>query len=207
MNITESERLFEKILSNRAIPHTKITESTIRTPDYEVILGDAKSYWEIKELSESPSEKQIIDNVESGTAGIYSIDSDRASRSIDTASRQLREYGSAGNICVIALYDARDFCTKDFLFEMHIKSLIVGTAEYMQAKDGTFKEIKRNNGRLNGEKKYISAIVVIYKATSELVFYHNPYTTNKIVHEDFFKIFTNHFHAIQTDAGLEWKKI
>lgn len=100
MNITESERLFEKILSNRAIPHTKITESTIKTPDYEVVLGDAKSYWEIKKLSENPSEKQIIDTVESGTAEIYSIDSDRASRSIDTASRQLREYGSAGNICI-----------------------------------------------------------------------------------------------------------
>ena len=207
MNMTESERLIEEILSNRAIPHTKIVESTIRTPDYEVVIGDKNSYWEIKELTENPSEKQIADNVESGVVEVYSIDSDRVSESIKSASGQLRSYGNAGNICVVVLFDARDFCTKDLLFEMYIKSAMLGTSEYMQTRGGIFKEVKRNNGLLTNRMRYISAIVVMYEATKDLVFYHNPNAVNKIEHEDFFKMFTNHFHAVQTDTGLEWKKI
>ena len=207
MNMTESERLIEEILSNRAIPHTKIPESTIRTPDYEVVIGDTKSYWEIKELTENPSETQIVDDVESGTVETYSIDSNRVSESIKSASGQLRKYGNAGNICVVALFDARDFFTKDLLFEMYIKSSMLGTAEYMQTRDGIFKEVKRNNGLLTNRMRYISAIAVLYKETKELAFYHNPNAVNKIEHEDFFKMFTNHFYAFQTDTGLEWKKV
>ena len=207
MNMTESERIFEEILSNRDIPHTKIVESTIRTPDYEVVIGDKNSYWEIKELTENPSEKQIKNNIESGIVEIYGICSDRVSESIKSASGQLRNYGGAGNICVVVLFDARDFCTKDFLFEMYIKSAMLGTAEYMQTQDGIFKEIKRNNGLLTNRMRYISAIVVMYEITKELIFYHNPNAANKIEHEDFFKMFTNHFHAVQTDIGLQWKNI
>jgi hypothetical protein len=207
MNMTESEILIEKVLSNRSIPHTKIPASMDRTPDYEVVIGDKKSYWEIKQLDENPSEKQILNNVKSEIYESYSIDSKRVSESIKSSSDQLREYGNAGNICVVALFDARDFFTKDFLFEMHIKSAMLGTAEYMQTREGVFTEVKRENGLLTNRMRYISAVVVMYKATKELVFYHNPYATNKIEHEDFFKMFTNHFYAVQTDTGLEWKKV
>jgi hypothetical protein len=207
MKMTESERLIEEIFSNRAIPHTKIAESTIRTPDYEVVIGDTKSYWEIKELTENPSEKQILGNVESGVVKLYSIDSERVSECIKSASGQLRGYGNAGNICVVALFDARDFFTKDLLFEMYIRNSMLGTAEYLQTRDGIFKEVKRNNGLLTNRMRYISAVAVMYKATKELAFYHNPNAVNKIEHEDFFKMFTNHFYAVQTDKGLEWKKM
>ncbi|WP_160106178.1 hypothetical protein [Pseudomonas izuensis] len=206
MDMTESEILFEAILSNRAIPHTKIVESADRTPDYEVIIGGKKSYWEIKQLDENPSEKTILKKVESKAVEIYSIGSIRVSECIKSASGQLRDYGNKGNICIVVLFDARDFCTKDLLFETYIKSAMLGTAEYMQTQDGTLKEIKRHNGLLTNRMKYISAVAVMYKATKELVFYHNPNTTNKIKHEDHFKTFTNHFHAVRTDTGLEWQR-
>lgn len=207
MKMTKSEILIEKILSNRAIPHTKIAESIDRTPDYEVVIGGTKSYWEIKQLDENLSEKAILKNVESETVEIYSVDSNRVSECIKSASGQLKNYGNAGSICVVILFDARDFCTKDILFDMHIKSAMLGTAEYMQTQNGTFKETKRNYGLLTNRMRYISAIAVMLEATQELVFYHNPYATNKIEHEDFLKKFTNHFYAVQTDIGLEWKKI
>lgn len=207
MKITKSERLIEEILSDRAIAYNKIPVSTERTPDYEVVLGDTKSYWEIKELTENPTEKQIVNNVNSGIIDVYSIDSKRISESIKSAAGQLKIYGNAGNICIVALFDARDFSTKDFLFDMHLKSLMLGIAEYMQMQDGKLKEIRRNNGLLTNRMRYISAIVVVYEKTKDLVFYHNPNAQNKIGHEDFFKKFTHHFHATQTSSGLEWIKI
>lgn len=207
MKITESERLIEEILSERAVLHNKIPESTTRTPDYEVVLGGTKSYWEIKELTENPTEKQIADNIDFETFEVYSIDSKRISESIKSASGQLRTHGHAGNICIVVLFDARNFSTKDFLFEMHLRSSMLGSADYMQMQDGKFMEIKRNNGLLTDRMIYISAIAVMYKEAKELVFYHNPNAENKIEHEDFFKKFTNHFYAIQTASGLEWVKI
>lgn len=205
--MTESERLIQEILSDRAIPHNKIPDSTTRTPDYEVVLGGTNSYWEVKELAENPTEKQISDNVDSGIIEIYSIDSKRISESIKSASGQLRVHGNAGNICIVVLFDARNFATKDFLFEMYLRSSMLGSAEYMQMQDGHFKEIKRNGGLLTNRMRYISAIAVMYKEAKELVFYHNPNAENKIEHEDFYKKFTNHFHAVQTKLGLEWIKI
>lgn len=207
MNMTESERLIEEILSERSIPHNKIPDSTTRTPDYEVELGGTESYWEIKELSENPTEKQILDDVNSGIIEIYSIDSKRISESIKSASGQLRNHGNAGNICIVVLFDARDFATKDFLFELHLRSSMLGSAEYMQMQDGKLKEIKRNTGLSTNRMKYISAIAVMYKKDKELIFYHNPHALNKIEHEVFYKKFTNHFNAIQTTIGLEWIKI
>jgi hypothetical protein len=207
MNKTESEFLIEEILLSKAIPHTKITESTVRTPDYEVVISDKKSYWEIKELIENTNEKNILTNIETGINDVYTIDSRRVTQSIKSASGQLRNYGNAGDICIIVLFDARDFFTKDLLFEMHIKSALLGTAEYIQTESGYLKETKRNPGLLTNRMKYISAVAVMYKTTKELAFFHNPHAINKIQHESFFKLFTNNFHAIQTDMGLSWKKI
>ena len=72
-------------------------------------------------------------------------------------------HGNAGNICIVVLFDARNFATKDFLFEMYLRSSMLGSTEYMQMQDGHFKEIKRNGGLLTNRMRYISAIAVMYK--------------------------------------------
>ena len=88
--MTESEKLLETILANKKITFEKIPEGEVKflkTPDYLVMLNSTKTYWEVKELKENPSEKSILNSDE-----IYSVNSIRVSNNIKDACNSLLQF-------------------------------------------------------------------------------------------------------------------
>ena len=125
--MTESESIFENLLSERNINFRKIPESSIKTPDYEIIHG-GRSYWEIKELTENPNEKSILNQVKNGISDVYSVNSHRVKDSIKKSCQQFIDFGVTKYPCIIVLYDSRDFITKDLLFSKCVKTIMLGKA-------------------------------------------------------------------------------
>lgn len=205
--MTESEKLLEIILKTNCIEFSKIPEREIRTPDYEVRIDDQLSYWEVKELSENDDEKDIIKTSETGKAQSYCIYSDRVENSIKSASKQFKGYRVTNCPCVIVIYDARDFATKDFLLHQKLQSVMLGVADIMQKPDGNWIEVNRKPGLLTNRMKYVSAIVLASKPSNDLWFYHNPNATISLTNSLTLSFFAKQFKAVKTNKGLEWVAI
>ncbi|EGR2558777.1 hypothetical protein DX887_23585, partial [Vibrio alginolyticus] len=205
--VTESESQFEATLYSKNIKFRKIPESEGKTPDYEVYLGNHLSYWEIKELTENPSEKQVLRDIEDECLGIYQVNSDRVVNSIKDAAKQLKNYGESKASRVIVLCDCRDFATMDFLFIPSIQKAMLGKAEYYAHRDGSFEEIKRHPGLLTNRMKYISAIAVLSVKTGKILFLHNPNATVSLFETDLIKHFDNHQVFEKTGGTNTWQQV
>ena len=62
---TTSEREFERFLTENGLPFERVEEQPTRRPDYLVQIGDAKVFFEVKEISEdedfaAPSYKRAV---------------------------------------------------------------------------------------------------------------------------------------------------
>ena len=202
-----SEQLFEKILTNHRIGFRKIPESTIRTPDYEILLGSMKTFWEIKEIEENKQEKQMVQSTKSGQVEVYSVDSNRVVNSIKSASKQFKSYQVTDKPCIVVLADRRDFFVRDLLFIQTVQSKMIGVGHYMQNDSGQYFEFLREPGLLTKGKKYISAIAIMFAATEDIVFLHNPYANISLLDGPVTAIFRNHFIATKGQHGLEWRKL
>ncbi len=205
--MTKSESIFESILFKRNIAFKKIPEEITRTPDYEVHLGNLVSYWEIKELEENPDEKEIQKQIKTNSHGLYKVNSLRVTNSISSACGQFKEYGVTDHPCVVVIFDARAFSVKDIILYQFIQSAMLGTAEYMENKEGVFFECKRNHGLLTNRKKYISAVALLVESTKELNFFHNPNASIPLQHDNNLPQFKNHFHFIKENNGFVWRKV
>ncbi|WP_043317149.1 hypothetical protein [Microbulbifer sp. HZ11] len=204
--MTESEQVLERIFKTKEISFKKIPESATRTPDYEVVAGFSKSFWEVKEICENGEEKEIIRKFEADQGEIFSVHSKRVESSIKSASGQFKSFGVTNYPCIIVLTDVRDFSVRDICFELYIKSAMLGSAEYMEFRDGSVREINRKNGLMTNRMSYISAVALMYCATDQLVFLHNPNTCNELP-EYFFNKFPEHYKVVNTSIGLEWTKV
>ncbi|HIF9160665.1 TPA: hypothetical protein ACX6PK_001478 [Photobacterium damselae] len=205
--MTESERQFEKTLYSKNIHFRKIPESEGKTPDYEVCLSNHLSYWEIKELTENPAEKQILRDIEDECLDIYQVNSDRVVNSIKDAAKQLKNYGELDASRIIVLCDCRDFATMDFLFIPNIQTAILGKAEYYARQDGSLKEINRYSGLLTNRMRYISAIGVLSVKTGKILFLHNPNATVPLFETDLMKHFDNHQIFEKIDGANTWQQV
>lgn len=205
--MTKSEQIFNDIFIELGITPYKIPESSIQTPDYEIILNGIKTYWEIKELEENEKEKEIINKIQSDQQDIYSVNSERVNNSIKTACAQFKNYKVTNFPCVIVIYDSRDFATKDVLFHQFIQVSMVGTAEYMKMNDGSYLEIKRNPGLLTNRKKYISAVAAMHESSRELIFFHNANASISLIYNPLLKKFRYQYHFVKTNSGYEWQPV
>ncbi|PSW74473.1 hypothetical protein C9J41_06270 [Photobacterium sp. GB-50] len=205
--MTESESQFEITLDDKNIKFQKIPETEGKTPDYEVYLGNHLSYWEIKELIENPSEKQVLRDIEGECLGIYQVNSDRVVNSIKDAAKQLKNYGESKASRVIVLCDSRDFATMDFLFIPSIQEVMLGKAEYYAHRDGSLEEIKRYPGLLTNRMKYISAIAVLSVKTGKMLFLHNPNATVPLFETDLVKHFDNHQVFEKNGRTNTWQQV
>ncbi len=205
--MTESELLLQKILTAKGVKHKKLPESGIRTPDFEVICGDLVSFWEVKELEENPDEKGILKNQEAGQGEIYSIDSDRIENQIKSACGQFKKYGVGDKPCVIVLCDVRGFAVKDLLLIQNIQTLMLGSAEFTQNRDGQWIEVHRHSGMFTSRKQYVSAVVVIFSATEKALVLHNPNASNSLLGSELMSVFPDQYQAIVQSNGLCWKKV
>ncbi len=209
--MTESEILFEKILSELGVdfyPIPKSLNSGKQTPDYQILLDGEDSYWEVKELEENDEENSILSKTINDNHEIYSVDSERIKYSIIKACKQFKFYKVTHKPCIIVVYDSRDFAVMDFLFYQYVQKAMLGRGEYIQNQDGTFTECKRTGALLTTKnKKYVSAIAIIIKNSKKMVFFHNPNANISLLNSDFRNIFKNNYKAIFTIKGLEWVKI
>jgi hypothetical protein len=144
--MTESENLLEEIFEKFGIAFERIPESSTpheKTPDYLVPIGDEMSYWEVKERDSNEDEEAISNPVDMGVSETYSVNSQRIRNSIKSACEQFKNYRVTDSPCVIVVYDARPFATKDLLFYPEIKAAMLGDAEFMASNNGVIKEISR----------------------------------------------------------------
>ncbi len=202
--MTESEKLFEEIFSEKEIYFRRVPTSSPRTPDYQVIVNDSYSYWEVKELEKNDDEAKILNQQK---PEIYSVDSTRVENSIKSACGQFKDYKVTNYPCVVVLYDSREFEIMDVLFHQFVQTAMLGKAEYMHQKDGSLVEIKRNHGLLTKRKRYISAVAVMHQKTRKMVFYHNPNANIPLVSSDLLKKFEDQFQAVFKEKRLEWIRV
>jgi len=209
--VTKSESLLEEILEKFGIAFERIPESSVpyeKTPDYLVSIGTEKSYWEVKELESNEDEQAILNSIDSGLSETYSVNSRRVRNCITSACEQFKSYGVTGSPCIIVLYDARPFETRDLLFYVEIKAAMLGIAEFMVNESGEIKEISRKNAMLNRTgKTYISAIVVINDYAKEAFVLHNPNANISLLNSPLRTKLNHHEVACFTENGVVWKKI
>ncbi len=209
--MTKSEKLLEDVLSKHGIVFEPISESDIqheKTPDYVVQLEGIDSYWEVKELEPNDDELAISRSFEEGIGEIYSVNSRRIRNSIKSACDQFKNYGVTDSPCVIVLFDARPFETKDLLFYPEVKAAMLGYSEYIESCDDSIKEISRKDALLTRKNKtYISAIVVIREHDTEAVVLHNPNAAFSLLTTEI-KVRLN-YHEIATfkDYGVVWERV
>ncbi|WP_444899701.1 hypothetical protein ACJJIX_05325 [Microbulbifer sp. VAAC004] len=209
--MTKSESLLEDILKKFGIAFERIPESNVpnkKTPNYLVPLGDIDSYWEVKELEPNEDEEAISKIFEAGKGEVYSVNSRRIRNSIKSACEQFKNYKVTDSPCVIVLYDARPFATKDLLFYPELKTAMLGRAEFIAKHNGEIKEISRKGALLkkNG-KTYVSAIVVIHDHAKEAVVLHNPNAKIPLLESSLKRSLNHHEVANFTENCIAWKKV
>ena len=110
--------------------------------------------------------------------------------------------------CVIVIYDARPFDTKDLLFYSELKTAMLGDAEFMENHDGLIKEISRKGALLNRSgKTYISAVVVIHDYAKQAVVLHNPNAKYSLLETPLISILNHHEAASFTESGIIWERV
>lgn len=209
--MTKSETLLEEIFEKFRIEFKRLPTSSVsykKTPDYMVAIGYKQTYWEVKELGPNEDEERISNSISSGENDIYSVNSRRVRNSIKSACRQFKSYEVTNAPCVIVLFDARPFETKDLLFYPEIKSSMLGNAEFIASKDGSIREVSRKNALFNRTSKtYVSAIVVLHEYTKNIVFLHNPNAQYSLLSTSLLTIFNHHEVARFTENGVIWESV
>jgi len=208
--MTKSEKLLEDILIKYGISFARIPKSEIqnqKTPDYLVFIDNVKSYWEVKELEPNENEESISQSFENGDGDIYSVNSQRIRNSIKSACKQFKNYGVTEYPCVIVVYDARPFETKDLLFYSELKAAMLGNAEFLAGRDGSVKEISRRDALLNrNSKTYVSAVVVIHDYAKEALVLHNPNAKFSLLDTEIRDILNHHEVAKFKKTGLTLRR-
>ena len=209
--MTKSESLLEDIFEKYRIAFERIPKSSVqreKTPDYLVPIGDVNSYWEVKELGPNEDEEIISRSFEDGHGKIYSVNSKRIRNSIKSACKQFKNYGVTDFPCVIVVYDARPFETKDLLFYPELKAAMLGHAEFMVSHDGLTKEISRKGALLNKSgKTYVSAVIVIHDYAKEAVVLHNPNAKYSLLESPLVSTLNHHEVVKFNENGMVWERV
>lgn len=203
---TKSEKIFEEILGRKKIVFNRIAEDANKTPDYEIILDDMRTYWEIKELSENEDQKKLRKQIDQGEVLAIDIQSDGLEDKIKKAKQQFKGYKVENQPCIIVIADCREFFFKDFNILISLKGLIIGNAHYAENEDGYLTEIYRELGLLTNRGKYISAIAFLNEKQQDLIFLHNPNTIYPLLNGPLTSLFKHHEFVQKTKQGLTWVK-
>lgn len=108
-----AEQLFEEFCRQQSIHFEQISESTVRTPDYRIVLENSVVTVEVKEIEPNKEEKAII---EAGSElmnpeDIYhwGIPGERIRKKILNAMQQLRGAALRGEATLLVLHDPVSF--------------------------------------------------------------------------------------------------
>lgn len=103
--LTLGERCFEKFCVDRGIAATRIPESTIRTPDYELSLGGNKVMVEVKDIDLSPEEARAQEQLKRGEPVVLRDTPGRRVRSrVSDAAAQLKGYAEGKFPAILLLF-------------------------------------------------------------------------------------------------------
>lgn len=105
MNISEQNTL--SVFEMLDINLRKIPESNSKTPDFEGKVNGVRLLVEVKEIRESPEEKEILSN--NVVLMETNLNGKRFQRAFSDANRQLKQYSDGNDFCIVAIEDVRDF--------------------------------------------------------------------------------------------------
>lgn len=89
--MTRSEQLFEKFCAHRGINVNRVPESDGRTPDYEIDFVGTRVVVEVKEIGESPEDREANERLARGEAVVRNITpGEKVRRKIAAQSGQIR---------------------------------------------------------------------------------------------------------------------
>lgn len=160
---TTSEREFERFLAENGLPFERVEEQPTPRPDYLVQIGDAKTLFEVKEISED--ENFTAEPVYRRTLG------DHIRAKIGEARRQMQYGAKQGIPSVLVIYNNLDpihlFGTEDqdFITAMYGAYTVVFDPERMKIVD----HFHGRNKSLDEEKNTsFSAVGRLYPVRTRL---------------------------------------
>jgi len=106
--VTKSESMFVAYCEANGIPFKRIPESTVRTPDYAIQLGQVEVVCEVKQLEMSDSEKRAWQDVRNKGVGAHWVQN-RLRRRLKNVSGQLRAASSRGTPTMVVVFDNTPF--------------------------------------------------------------------------------------------------
>jgi len=187
---TQSERWFEAFCDANAIALARIGESSSRTPDYELRLGEETVIVEVKEILPNDEEKASIEKLERTGVGLVTggIPGARVRGKIADASAQLKSRAERRLASLLVLSDIKFGCGQitGHLDRYHLRVAMEGLDQVILSVPKDFSIPPRVASMKSGPKKKmtaaantsISAIGVLSTppgAPIHLAVYHNRY--------------------------------
>ncbi|EGR2831429.1 hypothetical protein O1D87_000068 [Vibrio cholerae] len=121
MNISEQNTLF--VFDVLGISLNKITESHVKTPDFEARFNGRRLLVEVKEIRENPAEKEVLNCFSESNLVSMSVklDGKRFQKALSEANCQLKSYSNTNDFCIVAIEDVRNFAVRSEspTFELH----------------------------------------------------------------------------------------
>ncbi len=108
---TESEALFERFCDSNGLPLRSVprqSDTEVKTPDYEVRLGDTHLVVEVKQLDLGPKDKVHLKELEERRETPFVVNEKvaRIRKKIKDAMPQLKAASSESNPTMLVLYDS-----------------------------------------------------------------------------------------------------
>ena len=209
---TESEALFERLCALRGLECESVPRvQNQQTPDYRVLLDGSRILVEIKQLDPTPKDKELQKAMLSGLdIGPVSAPTPRVRNQIAYAYRQLKSFSSAGQPCVIVLYNNAGVLNA-------IDSFIVSSAMFGQygvsfaVPANPRANITVTSQRFFGERRVsrnecrgISGVAVLkieWESNLTLRMYHNPFAKNPIARSAASKLVTHQYQFDNPHEG------
>lgn len=193
--LTRSEQLFEEFCRLNHTGFNRLPECDTKQPDYEILFGDQKVVFEIKQIEANDSDVKFHADFKVRSRNPDHV-ADRVRNAIDSASKQIRSYLEAnGNTpaIVVIFDDANNGHTDPYIIQtaMHGWEEATFSVPADVNRSPTFVDIgfgQRNNKLIRSDRKtHISAVATLHEYEEiappherklSLCFYHNQHASN-----------------------------
>jgi len=189
---TQSEKWFELMCGEKKVPFTRIQESDLQTPDYEIELNGQRVIVEVKEILPNPEEKASLEKLERDGVGLATggTPGGRVRNKINSASGQIKARTEGRLPSILVLCDIRYGCGQigRHLDPDNIRVAMEGLDQVIVAVPNDPQKSPYSIGTKSGSKKKmtetdntsISAIGVLYTPPNQpisILVYHNRHAS------------------------------
>jgi len=219
--MTTSEDLFERFCKENNIGYSKIEESTIKTPDYEIEIDGLTVITEIKQIDPNKEEKELIRKLENGemvTTG--GTPGDRVRSKIKSASPQLSKLAKGKYPSIVVLFNNIPFALGNPTEAYNIRVGMYGLESIVLSVPNNYEAPPTVKDRKFGPKRKlteehnttISAVAVLSKNQEgelRLEVYHNQFAAIPLPHGLLSTRNVSEYVLSENQTGVfqEWKSI